>query len=235
MAFLAYLFDYNGVLIDDELVHLAAFCEVLRPLGVALTEEAYTAKYLGYDDVGAFRAILRDHQLPADDERVRALVQAKKPEYLRRAIRELKPFPGAGELLQRLAANGTVIGIVSGALREEIELGLQVLGAQRAVRFIVSAEDTRACKPDPEGYLIGQERLATELGPAFARRALVIEDSLAGVAAARAADLPCLAVAHSYSNAELLQAGATLVVDALTEISDSLLKELGHRFHGGAV
>jgi beta-phosphoglucomutase len=164
VAFLSYLFDYNGVLVDDELVHLAAYRDVLRPLGISLSEEDYSAKYLGFDDVGAFRAILLDHGLPADDARVRELVIAKKPEYLRRAQHELKTFPGAGELLRSLSASGAVVGIVSGALRDEIHLGLQVLDAVSAVRFIVSAEDTRACKPDP-----AQEHRWARRGHALAR------------------------------------------------------------------
>jgi HAD superfamily hydrolase (TIGR01509 family) len=230
VAFLSYLFDYNGVLVDDELVHLAAFRDVVRPLGIDLSEAEYTAKYLGYDDVGAFRAILRDYGLEADDARVRSLVEAKKPEYLRRARSELKTFPGAGELLRRLAQNGAVVGIVSGALREEIELGLRALGAEQTIRFVVSAEDTRACKPDPEGYLIGRARLASISGPETVDQALVIEDSLAGIEAARAAQLPCLAVAHSYEESQLWAAGATGVVANLADISDPLLTDLANRF-----
>jgi HAD superfamily hydrolase (TIGR01509 family) len=234
VAFLSYLFDYNGVLVDDESVHLAAFCDVLRPRGISLTEEEYTAKYLGYDDVGAFRAILHDHGRAADEVTIRELVQAKKPEYFRRALLELKAFPGAGELLRSLAATGAVVGIVSGALRDEIELGLRVLDAASAVGFIVSAEDTRACKPDPEGYLIGRRKLVSLAGKDAEQRALVIEDSLAGVAAALSAGLPCLGVAQSYSESELLQAGATGVVGKLRDITPSVLTELAQRFYANA-
>jgi len=233
VTFSSYLFDYNGVLVDDELVHLAAFCDVLRPLGVALSEQDYNAKYLGYDDVGAFRAILSDNGLAVDDLRIQDLVAAKKPEYLRRARQELTPFPGAGDLLRRLAENGVVVGVVSGALRDEIDLGLKILGAERAVRFVVSAEDTQACKPDPEGYLIGLARLASA-GPEAGARALVIEDSLAGVAAARAAQLPCLAVAHSYGEAELVNAGANRVVAHIADITDTLLADLADQLYAPA-
>jgi len=234
VAFSSYLFDYNGVLVDDELVHLAAFCDVLRPLGIALSEQDYNAKYLGYDDMGAFRAILSDNGLAVDEARIQGLVAAKKPEYMRRARQELTPFPGAGELLRRLAENGIVVGVVSGALRDEIELGLKILGAEQTVRFVVSAEDTQACKPDPEGYLIGLARLASVAGPEAGARALVIEDSLAGIAAARAAQLPCLAVAHSYGEAELVDAGANRVVANIADITDTLLADLADRLYAPA-
>ncbi len=152
MAFLSYLFDYNGVLVDDECVHLDAFRDVLLPYGVTISDSDYKAKYLGFDDVGAFRAILADNAIAFDESLIRSLIEAKSPAYLRRANHGLSQFPGASDLLNRIAFSGAVIGIVSGALRQEIDLGLSILGAQNSVRFVVSAEDTRSGKPDPEGY-----------------------------------------------------------------------------------
>lgn len=225
MTFSSFLFDYNGVLVDDEHVHLAAFLDVLRPLGIEVSLAEYDAKYLGFDDAGAFRAILTDRALACDDAKIAALVAAKQPKYLERAQRGLRVFDGASALLNRLAARGAIVGIVSGALRNEIELGLTVLDAQRAVRFIVSAEDTRACKPDPEGYLIGCVELKRVAGDAAAKHVLVVEDSLAGIAAALAAGLPCAAVAHSYAEAELRAAGATFVVTHLADLTDTLLAQ----------
>ena len=232
MAFLSYLFDYNGVLVDDENVHLAAFRQVLATYGIDISETDYQAKYLGYDDAGAFRAILADNAFVFDDDFVLSLVDAKKPHYLQRAQQGLNQFPGAAALLHHLAEAGAVIGIVSGALLQEIELGLQVLEARDAVRFVVSAEDTRACKPDPEGYVIGRSKLVQAAGAEVARRVLVVEDSIAGIEAARAADMPCLAVAHSYDPNELVQAGATHVVERLSDIDDALLATLAARVYG---
>ncbi|MGC4067233.1 MAG: HAD family hydrolase [Polyangiaceae bacterium] len=119
---------------------------------------------------------------------------------------DLRGFPGAAQLLRTLAGGGAPIGIVSGALRDEIELGLEVLGVRDCVRFIVSAEDTRESKPNREGYLLGRERLAA-LGVTDSSRALVIEDSIPGIESAVKAGLACLAVAHSYGERELATAG----------------------------
>jgi beta-phosphoglucomutase-like phosphatase (HAD superfamily) len=84
-VFPATIFDFNGVLVDDEAVHLEAFREVLAPLGVTVSDALYDERYLGFDDVGAFRAMLADAGLPHDEERVAALVRAKKPAYMARA------------------------------------------------------------------------------------------------------------------------------------------------------
>jgi len=222
-VFPATLFDYNGVLVDDEAVHLAAFQAALAPLGIALTEADYWERYLGFDDVGAFRAILRDAGREAGDEQVRELVEAKKPLYLARAEGTLSPFEGARKLVERRAAAGPV-GIVSGALRSEIELGLGVLGVTRLVSVVISADDTTESKPSPQGYEMGRAALARLAGADIARQALVIEDSIAGVEAARSAGLACIAVAHSYPAAEL--SAADLVVERLADITEAALETL---------
>lgn len=229
--FSATLFDYNGVLVDDEHVHLEAFRDALAPLGLSLTDAEYVERYLGFDDRGAFRAILEDRGRAPDDALILALIEAKKPLYLERAERALATFPGASELIRRCACFGPV-AVVSGALRPEIQLGLRVLGVDGIVEHVVSAEDTQACKPDPEGYLLGRAYLTQRLGPELAARALVVEDSLAGVQAAKAAGLTCAAVAHSYSRAELVGAGADLVVDALDDLSAEKISLLARSLHG---
>lgn len=229
MSFSAYLFDYNGVLVDDEEVHWAAFREVLRPMGIEMTQSDYWEKYLGFDDVGAFRAVLKDHHREIDEAIVRQLVEFKKPAYLGLAKGSLRGFDGAGALLRRLAATTAPIGIVSGALRDEIHLGLDVLDAGAAVRFIVSAEDTQASKPDPEGYIIGKTQLAAIAGADIVKRTLVIEDSIAGIESAVAAGLFCLAVAHSYDANQLVAAGALDVVARISDISDDFLGELAKK------
>lgn len=229
--FPATLFDYNGVLANDETVHLAAFQDALQPLGISLTEADYWQKYLGFDDVGAFGAILMDSGRPLDAELIGELVEAKRPLYRARAEALLPLFPGASDLIRRRAAVGPV-GIVSGALRDEIDLGIDALGVRELIMSVVAAEDTRASKPDPHGYLLGIEALSQRIAPTQAQRALVIEDSLAGIEAAKLAGLPCIAVGHSYPEAELLAAGADLVVADLVRITDEVLVELYQKLYG---
>ncbi len=207
--FPATIFDYNGVLVDDELVHLASFQDVLGTLGLTLSEADYWERYLGFDDRGAFEAILIDNGRSASEAEVRRLVEAKRPSYLARARDGLRTFPGAGELVRRRAAGGPVV-IVSGALRPEIEHGLSVLGVSASVAAIVSAEDTTRSKPDSEGYVLGVQALARHIDRAAAARAVVIEDSISGVEAAKAAGLACVAVGHSYPLPDLARAGADL-------------------------
>jgi HAD superfamily hydrolase (TIGR01509 family) len=220
----ATLFDYNGVLVDDEIVHLHAFRDVLAALGIDVSEQDYWERYLGFDDLGAFRAMLEDAGRPASARELADLVEAKRPFYLARAKAALRAFDGAAEVVRRRASLAPV-GIVSGALRDEIELGLELLGIVGEIAFVVSAEETRACKPDPEGYLIAKKRLADLIADG-AERAVVVEDSLAGVRAAKAAGLSCIAVAHSYAEDELQAAGADAVVTRIAELTDAVFDRL---------
>lgn len=231
LLFPATLFDFNGVLVDDEHVHLEAFRDAVRPLGISISDQEYWEEYLGFDDVGAFTALLRKAGLDASLPRVLDLVEAKRPLYMQRAEHALKAFPGAAELVRRRAAHGPV-GIVSGALRDEIEFGLVHLDVADVVRHITSAEDTAASKPDPEGYRLGIEWLLESLSLEQAQRALVIEDSLDGITAAKTAGLPVIAVAHSYSRAELASSGADLVVGTIAQIEDKVLVQLYQEMYG---
>lgn len=215
----ATLFDFNGVLVDDEAVHLAAFRELVRPFGVDLTATLYAERYLGFDDAGAFRAMLVDAGRSPTAADVAKLVEAKKPIYMERAFGAggLVVFDGAPELVERRARLGRV-GIVSGALRHEIEHALQAMRVRASVSFIVSAEDTTECKPHPQGYRLALRALGVEDGGGV----VVLEDSLAGVAAAKHAGLRCAAVATSYPEAQLRKAGADVVVASLRELDDAL-------------
>lgn len=229
--FPATFFDFNGVLVNDEVVHFETFREVLASLEVALSEHDYLHRYLGFDDAGAFRAILEDAGQAPSAERIAELIAAKRPLYMTRARTQLPTFAGAAELVRRRAAAGPAL-VVSGALRDEIELGLSVLGVRSSIEHIVSAEDTAVCKPDPEGYVLAIRYLAERGQEHVARRALVIEDSLAGVEAAKAAGLPCIGVTHTYSEQELGGAGADAVVGSLSSIDDALLTPLFHQLYG---
>src|SRR5206468_3786307 len=67
----ALVFDFDGVIADDEPLHLAAFQEALAAVGITLTREAYYARYLGFDDHDAVVEALREAGRPAPLERLR--------------------------------------------------------------------------------------------------------------------------------------------------------------------
>jgi beta-phosphoglucomutase len=218
---LATLFDFDGVLVDSEPVHLAAFNEVLAPYGVVIDEKQYQERYLALDDANVFRAVLSQSGKTLREQEVRALVAAKNPRFLARFEQSFRVFPGAAELVARRAARGPV-AIVSGALKNEIEFALDRMGVRAAVTFVVSAEHTPTSKPDPGPFLLALERMRSTAG---ITRAVAIEDSTGGVSAAKSAGLRCIAVTHTCPAESLLRAGADAAVPDLASITDDLLEQ----------
>ena len=225
MLLQAVLFDFNGVLVDDEALHLEAFNAALAPRGVVVSQAAYDERYLGFDDRGAFDAMLRDHGAPPSETDIAALIAAKSVVYARLAERSLKVFDGAAGLV-RAAAAAVPVAIVSGALRGEIDLALRLMGLEGVVATVVAAEDVHACKPDPAGYLLALRTLA---GAPEAARCVAIEDSVAGVVSARAAGLSVVGVAHTYPEERLRAAGASAVAHRIAALGVDALEATLHR------
>jgi len=221
----AVIFDFNGVLVDDEHVHFDLFREALAAEGVALGESTYRDRYLGYDDRGCFAAALADAGRPAPPARVDALIARKAARYAEVAGAQLRFFPAAAESLAALARSRPV-AICSGALRAEIEYALGRLEVRDRVGSITSAEDTARCKPDPEGYLVALGRLREGVPGLAAAECLAIEDSLAGIAAARAAGMAAVGVANTYPRDDLAAAGALAVIDSLATLTPAWVDAL---------
>jgi beta-phosphoglucomutase len=225
----AFLFDFNGVLVDDEPLHLEMFQKVLRDEGIELSAADYYERYLGFDDRGCFAAVLGDHGQAADPVRLMRLI-ARKSAYYQQRIRSggYPFFPGAVELVRELAAAGRMLGVVSGALREEIEGALEQERLLDRFKIVVAAEDVAEGKPSPEGYRKGLDAL-NSLPPLPERlihhhEVLAVEDSPAGLSAAQEAGLLTLGVGQTYPSGQLTQADA--VVERLAGLSLARLEAL---------
>jgi beta-phosphoglucomutase len=210
----ALIFDFDGVIADDEPLHLAAFQHALAAEGIALTREAYYARYLGLEDQAAVVEALRAAGRPAPPERVRTLAAAKAERFLDLVRAGAPIFPGVSAFVRDAAAR-VPLAIASGALRREIELILAQCRLGECFAAIVSAEDVRAGKPSPEGFLRALEGLRMHLLHLAPGDCLVIEDSRPGIEGARRAGMRCLAITNSHP-AEAL-GGADLIVGSLEE------------------
>jgi len=222
----AIIFDFNGVLIDDEHLHFELFRDVVATRGVTLTDAMYHETYLGYDDRRCFEEVLKDAGQPAAASELDRLIAEKAALYQERAAGGLRIFPGAAESLASLADRWPV-AINSGALRPEIVLALGQMGVLDRVTAIVSAEDTKYCKPDPEGYELALDALRSAHGDDIeAGHCLVIEDSLAGIQAGKGAGMWVVGVSNTYSDPELRGAGADAVISGLEDFSPESIRRL---------
>lgn len=212
------IFDFDGVIVDTEPIHWRAFLEVLTPLGIPLPWEEYAERYMGFDDRDAFREAFRAQGRPLAGETLAGLVAAKSgafQEILRAGVR---PFPGAVSLIEAIHSRGIPLAISSGALRSDIAPILATLGVDGCFARIVSADDVKKSKPDPESYRLAWSALRRQFPGTLTSPAnsLAIEDTPAGIESAKGAGLSVLAVAGSHPREDLSRADA--VVDSLEAV-----------------
>lgn len=219
----AIVFDFDGVIANSEPLHYRGYRDVLAGVGVTLSEADYYARYLGFDDVGAFQAIGKREGAAWTGAQIMDLVARKavRLEELERDASVL--FPGAADAIRR-AASTMPIAIASGARGDEIRRVLrreQLLGCFTA---IVAAEDTLVSKPAPDPYLRALALLAPSFGDRLdAGDCVAIEDSHWGLDSARAAGLRTVAVTNTYSSDELR---ADLTIASLEAMDLDLLDRL---------
>ncbi len=217
----AVLFDFDGVLVNSEPLHFQALRDCLRPEGIEIGETEYAQHYLAYDDWEAIRIARERHGQTYDPGLVQAIAE-RKARIFEELMDRVPFFPGARDLVQALAAE-VPLAIASGALRREIEGILEGGGLRKAFAAIVGADDVTHTKPHPEPYLAAMaalDRQAPGLRPADC---LVIEDSMAGIAAGLAAGMRVAAVANSYPAAKLT--AAHHVVESLEGLTPAGLRE----------
>lgn len=221
----AIVFDFDGVIVDTERLHLLAYQDTLAPKGITMSAADYFARYLGYDDVGVFKAIGQDQDLPMDDGRITALIAEKGQRYEELSAAGEMLFPGAADFI-RAAAAAVPIAIASGSLTHEIEDVLGRTGLRRLFTVIVGADQTERSKPSPDPYVTAFARLRAVTGRELIPwRTVAIEDTKWGLVSARGADLRCVAVTNTYSEPEL-RADAELVVPGLHALTLAALDAL---------
>ncbi|MFM9903879.1 MAG: HAD family hydrolase [Pyrinomonadaceae bacterium] len=216
----AILFDFNGVIINDESVQMRAYEEILKDHDIELTEADYYAS-LGMDDRTFVAAAFKRAGKKADKATIDTITAAKTVKWREMIADDLPLFEGIEGLIEKMACEFD-LGIVSMAGREEIEFVLESSGLRRHFATIVSSEDVANCKPDPEIFRKGFRQIdavRTSQGhmPMTHGECLVIEDSPPGIAGARTADLRVLGVANTVSADELRTAGAEVVAKDLRD------------------
>jgi len=199
MALEAVIFDFDGVIVDTEHLHYRALNRVLQPLGLGFSWDEYVSEYIGFDDRGVFKAVYQRARLPLIDQEIAGLVARKAATFHHMVTSEPPaPFPGAVELIRHLSGRFP-LGLCSGALRSDIAPIFQVLELESAFDVMVTADDVRASKPDPSCYRLAVRRLAEKHSRALeAEQCLAIEDTPAGITAAKGARLRVLALTNSY-------------------------------------
>ena len=221
----AVIFDFDGVITDSEILHLRAFNKVLAKFNLEINTKDYYTKYLGYTDADCFKQLIADGLLEADKRQIPELIEQKNHIFEELARNDGKTIEGVREFLNMLAQNNIPMAICSGALLTEIELLLDDANLRHFFVVIVSAEHVKKGKPHPDGFLLTLKKLNKgRSDPIKAEQCIVIEDSLWGLQAAKAAGMHSVAVTNSYEAEQLRLADK--IVDKLSDLSMEDLQQL---------
>lgn len=213
----AVIFDFDGVIVDTEPLHYAAFQKVLEPLGLHFSWQEYVEIYIGFDDRDAFRHAFAARQRELDTATLQTLI-SQKAGFFDDIVRSgVTAYPGVVQLIKQLRNIHIPLAICSGALRSDIEPILTLLEITDCFDIIVTAEDVAISKPDPSCYQLAFQKLSACSDRHFTAEAtLAIEDTPAGITAARGAGLPVCAVTNSYPAERLGQ--ATFITESLATL-----------------
>lgn len=215
----AIIFDFNGVLVDDETPHLRCFQQALAEQGLALTKQDYYDRYLGMDERTCAEALLT-HRDGRCDAALHQGIMERKASLFREYTKANPPplFPGAVEFVKR-ARESARLAIASGGRRDQLAQALHGTLIEHDFELIVSAEDVPIGKPDPAIYRVTLDRLNQQnfkRTPIIPQECVVLEDSLAGIRSAISADMWVVALSTTYPADRLAEAHC--VVSSLEHI-----------------
>ncbi len=206
--FEAVIFDWDGTLADTRAVIVSSFKQTLQEVGIIIPDE-YIERRMGIGAAETFREILREADRPVDEKIVKQLVENKSQQQI-----DLKDtvqlFPGAVDLLEAFKGK-TKIGLASMNSKKVIEAIIKAKRLEKYFQIIITAEAVTHSKPHPEIFLKCAQQLNT-----LPTSCVVVEDSLFGVKAAKAANMSCIAVTTgAYSKQELEKEKPDVIVASL--------------------
>jgi beta-phosphoglucomutase family hydrolase len=211
----AVLWDMDGVIADTADYHYNAWREVLGERGVTFSKADFM-KLFGRRHDTIIKFALGDKIPP---EELNKISERKQAIYRRNVSQNIVPEPGALALIKSLNRNHIKTAIASSAVPKNIDVILQGLGIEKDFQAIVPGTEVAEGKPSPQVFLLAAKKLGVQ--PA---NCVVIEDAIAGVAAAKRAGMKCIAVTNSHPRQSLKN--ADLVVDSLEKVDINTLKAL---------
>lgn len=210
------IFDMNGVITDDEDLHELATQKAFKKVGFEITPEIYRQYCLGRTDAAAFVDLVRDFQL--ENQKVISLIADKTNFYQALIADNLKVYPGVVALIERLHRKYT-LALTTSSTFEEVQTVVGQLQLENLFKVIVSSQDVKRGKPDPEPYVLTAEKLGVAC-----ENCAVIEDSENGVRSAVAAGMKCIAIPNTEKRSKLTLAHG--IINDYSEVTDAFLQNL---------
>jgi len=208
----AVIFDFDGVLVDSEQIHHKAFNRVLTKFHYQLSSREYYDRFLGLSDEELLRIVDKERNLSLSNQQFGQLLGEKARLFKEMAATEAGIIEGVPKFLNMLSDGRIPMAICSGALQPEIEMILEGAGLRSYFEAIVSAEQVKKGKPDPEGFLLALKLLNKRMHKSIQPEdCVVIEDSHWGLEAAKAAGMRAVAITNTYAAEHLKPADKVIV------------------------
>jgi beta-phosphoglucomutase family hydrolase len=204
----AVIWDMDGVIADTAPFHFHAWQEVFRKKNIPYSKEVFRQNFGKRNDIIVRSIVGEDY--PEDE--IEAILAEKEGLFRAKAAGNIKPIPGALELLNDLKEYGVKVALATSSPIENGQFVTRQLGIENSFEAIVWGREVTEGKPSPQIFMLAAARL--NIDPV---NCVVIEDAVAGVAAARRADMKCLAVANNHPKEKLGEADR--VVDSLEYVS----------------
>jgi beta-phosphoglucomutase len=237
MSLKAVLFDFNGVIINDERIHLQLIDEILIEENLQPQKASERQASLGRRDRACFQELLNNRGRVVTDEYLTQLLNRKAQAYVQELekLEKLPVYSGVEDLIYQVRSRSVSpgdsrnlqIGLVSGAIRQEIKLVLERAHLAEYFTVIVAGDDITTSKPQPDGYLLAVERF-NEKDPDLhlqPQECLAIEDTPVGIQAAKQAQMQVVGVANTYPF-HILQRCCNWTVDYLTDLELERIQEV---------
>src|SRR5579862_4635235 len=206
------IWDMDGTLVDTAELHFEAWVAACREHDRAFSRADFAATF-GRRNPEIIHYLFGNR---FKDAEIARFGDRKEVLYRAAAAKGVELLPGVRSLLEGLHQGGARQAIGSSAPRANLDLILQLTGIAPLLTAVVGMEDTQRGKPDPQVFQVAAERMSIP-----ASRCVVVEDAVAGVQAAKAGGMKCIAVRFvGHHSAEKLQAaGADLIVPSLEAVS----------------
>jgi beta-phosphoglucomutase len=217
----AVLFDFNGVIIKDESIHRELIDELLLAENLPPQGKDFFQLSVGRTDRACLYDLLKLRGRFVTDEYLDKLIAKKAIAYRQRLeqLETLPIYPEVVDFIKQLHDSGYKLAVVTGAIRSEAEFVLQQSEIDRYFETIVSGDEIKQSKPDPEGYLLAVKRL-NKLHPdlnLLPSECMAIEDTFAGLTALKRAGIQAVAIANTYPF-HMLQRRANWTIDRFADL-----------------
>ncbi|MGB3300930.1 MAG: HAD family phosphatase [Phormidesmis sp.] len=230
MALKAALFGFSGIMINDEDIRQRLSEQILLAENLRPNSDDYHEICLGRSDRACLKGLLAQRGRTIKDDALDELLNKESAVYQSwlESQEKLPLYPGLEDLIFRCRAAQMKMAVVTGAERQQVVAALAQAELSEHFSIIVAGDDvsTEGSKPAPDGYYKAVEQLNQAHSDLHlqASECIAIEDSFAGIEAAKNAQIPVVGVAHTYPN-HMLQRRATWVVDYLREIKFEWIEE----------